>query len=72
MISHYQLRDDDKNVDFVIRTMSDVEIRNDHTIDEPHRHNYYTIIWSQKAFGAHKIDFKEYDISTTQSWSNCQ
>lgn len=30
--------------------------------DEPHRHNYYSIIWSFTATGKHIIDFKEYDI----------
>ena len=30
--------------------------------DTPHRHNYYTVIWSLSATGKHIIDFKEYEI----------
>jgi len=30
--------------------------------DDPHRHNYYTVIWPVTATGKHVIDFKEYPI----------
>lgn len=35
-------------------------------VDEPHRHHYYTVIWSFTATGKHFIDFKEYDILPNQ------
>jgi AraC-like DNA-binding protein len=29
---------------------------------EPHRHNYYTILWVRKGSGLHHIDFRSYDV----------
>jgi AraC-like DNA-binding protein len=34
--------------------------------DEPHRHNYYTVLLVIKANGKHLIDFNEYNLSSNQ------
>lgn len=34
--------------------------------DEPHRHDYYTIIFTKKADGKHLIDFNEFDLKSYQ------
>ena len=47
---------------FVIKTMQDIDEANGGIADDPHRHNYYTVIWSHNAKGRHIIDFKEYLI----------
>lgn len=47
---------------FVIKTMEEVDKNLGGIADDPHRHNYYTIIWSVTATGKHIIDFKEYAI----------
>ena len=47
---------------FVIKTMEEVDKQLGGISDDPHRHNYYTIIWSVTATGKHIIDFKEYTI----------
>jgi AraC family transcriptional activator of pobA len=47
---------------FVIKTMEEVDKALGGIIDEPHKHNYYTVIWSYTATGKHIIDFKEYPI----------
>lgn len=47
---------------FVIKTMEQVDKQLGGIADDPHRHNYYTVIWSITATGRHVIDFKEYDI----------
>jgi AraC family transcriptional regulator, transcriptional activator of pobA len=47
---------------FVIKTMEEIEQRQGGIADEPHRHNYYTVIWSYAATGRHIIDFREYAI----------
>lgn len=47
---------------FVIKTMDEVDDRLGGISDDPHRHNYYTIIWPVTATGKHIIDFKEYPI----------
>ena len=47
---------------FVMRTMEEIELRQEGIADDPHRHNYYSIIWSFTATGKHIIDFHEYSI----------
>jgi AraC family transcriptional activator of pobA len=47
---------------FVIRTMEEIALRQGGIADDPHRHNYYSIIWSFTATGKHIIDFHEYKI----------
>jgi AraC family transcriptional regulator, transcriptional activator of pobA len=49
-------------VSFAIRTMESIDHELGGISDSPHRHNYYTIIWSYTATGRHIIDFKEYPI----------
>ena len=48
---------------FVIKAMEefiDEEYGGIH--EDPHRHNYYSVIWSYIATGKHIIDFKEYPL----------
>jgi AraC family transcriptional regulator, transcriptional activator of pobA len=47
---------------FVIKTMEEVNQKSGGIADDPHRHNYYSVIWSFTATGKHIIDFKEYAI----------
>lgn len=47
---------------FVIRTMEEIDQKLGGIKDDPHRHNYYTVIWPITATGRHIIDFKEYPI----------
>jgi len=47
---------------FVIKTMEEVDKQLGGISDDPHRHNYYTVIWPVTATGKHVIDFKEYPI----------
>lgn len=42
-----------------------ISIRNG-KVDEPHRHNYYTVLIINKAKGEHKIDFNSYKLSNKQ------
>jgi AraC family transcriptional regulator, transcriptional activator of pobA len=49
-------------VPFVIKTMEDIDEAAGGITDNPHRHNYYTIIWPFSATGRHIIDFREYLI----------
>lgn len=47
---------------FVIKTMEEIDSKLNGIADNPHRHNYFTVIWSFTATGKHIIDFKEYPI----------
>jgi len=48
-------------VNFLFKTMEEVEVEHADDAHIPHRHNYYTIIWVTKGTGLHHIDFKVYD-----------
>jgi AraC family transcriptional regulator, transcriptional activator of pobA len=56
------LKYNDALTPFVIKTMEEVDEKLGGIADSPHRHNYYTVIWSFTATGKHIIDFKEYEI----------
>lgn len=49
-------------IPFVIKTIEEMDRMLGGIADDPHRHNYYTVIWSFTATGKHIIDFKEYPI----------
>ncbi|MEM9834687.1 MAG: AraC family transcriptional regulator [Bacteroidota bacterium] len=59
----YELQHDHEAVPFVRRTMEVVDRANKGKPDRPHRHHYYTVLWSFTAKGTHMIDFKEYPIA---------
>jgi AraC family transcriptional regulator, transcriptional activator of pobA len=61
-IYNLDLRYNDAPVPFVIKTMEDIDVIQRGTPDDPHRHNYYTVIWSHTATGRHIIDFREYPL----------
>jgi AraC-like DNA-binding protein len=61
-IYNLDLKYGDTPASFVIKTMEEVDMHLGGIADDPHRHNYYTVIWSYSATGRHIIDFKEYII----------
>jgi AraC-like DNA-binding protein/mannose-6-phosphate isomerase-like protein (cupin superfamily) len=63
-IENVDLIIDNKHVNFAIKTFQEIEAKRRETdkIEEPHRHNFYTIIWTIKASGKHTIDSNTIDI----------
>jgi AraC-like DNA-binding protein len=61
-ISSLDLKFADAPAQFVIKTMEEIDNALGGISDLPHRHTYYTVIWSYTATGKHIIDFKEYLI----------
>lgn len=61
-IPSYQLKQEDQPISFSIRTMEEIDLRHGGQGDVPHRHDYYTVLWSFTATGTHFIDFKEYPL----------
>jgi AraC-like DNA-binding protein len=61
-IYHLDLTLNGVPVPFIIRTMEEVAELQKGINDLPHRHNYYSVIWSFTATGRHIIDFREYPI----------
>jgi|SRR5690554_1981551 len=54
------------NISFGISKMEDIYVKRDGKVDEPHRHNYYTVLVINHAKGQHKIDFNSYDLGSHQ------
>ena len=62
-IDTISLGNPDENFHFSLKRMEDIHDRQKGTPDDPHRHDYYTIIWPLKSVnGKHIIDFQEYPI----------
>jgi len=63
-IENVDLIIDNKNVDFAIKTFQEIEAKRRETdkIEVPHRHNFYSIIWTIKASGKHTIDSNTIEI----------
>lgn len=57
---------EERNVSFGISKMEDIYVKRAGEVDEPHRHNYYTVLIIKKAKGQHKIDFNTYELSNHQ------
>ncbi len=53
-------------VSFNIERMQDVHARRHGITDEPHRHNFYTVLLINKAVGTHYVDFNAYELGTNQ------
>ncbi len=54
------------NLSFGISRMEDIYTKRNGAVDEPHRHNYYTVLIINKAKGLHKIDFNTYELANQQ------
>lgn len=54
------------NLSFAISKMEDIYVKHKGKVDEPHRHNYFTVLIVIKAAGQHKIDFNTYPLSQRQ------
>jgi AraC family transcriptional regulator, transcriptional activator of pobA len=66
-VKTFQKVDSEKdNVHFSISKMEDIYAKRNGRVDEPHRHDYYTILIINKAKGLHKIDFNTYNLSHKQ------
>lgn len=55
-----------QNINFGISKMEQIFERRSGIVDEPHRHNYYTILIISNAKGWHKIDFNTYELAKCQ------
>jgi AraC family transcriptional activator of pobA len=62
-IKKYQnVHQENHSVTFDIKRMEVIYEQKNGKSDEPHRHDYYTIIITKKAEGKHIIDFHEFDL----------
>lgn len=56
----------DEYLSFSIKRMEDIFDLHHGKPDEPHRHEYYTVVLVKNASGRHMIDFREFDLSDRQ------
>ena len=64
--TNQKVNSEKENVSFGISKMESIYIKRNGVVDEPHRHNYYTVLIINKAKGLHKIDFNTYELSNKQ------
>lgn len=53
---------EDLEVDFAFKSMEAIAQEFNGKPDEPHRHNFFTVIFALQATGKHSIDFHEYNF----------
>ncbi len=58
--------ENERNASFGIFRMEDIYTEQDGKADEPHRHNFYTVLVVNRAKGLHKIDFNTYQLTNKQ------
>src|SRR5690554_485687 len=61
-----QVNSKEDSVSFAISKMEDIYDKRSGRVDEPHRHNYYTVLIIERAKGIHKIDFNSYELGENQ------
>lgn len=64
--TYQKVNSEKENVSFGISKMEEIYTKRNGKIDEPHRHNYYTVLIINKSEGFHKIDFNTYHLGTNQ------
>ena len=64
--TYQKINDEERGINFGISKTEDTYTKRNGKVDEPHRHNYYTVLIIKKAKGQHKIDFNSYDLSERQ------
>lgn len=64
--TYQNVNKEDEKLSFSISKMEDIHERRKGVVDEPHRHNFYTVLIVQKAKGEHKIDFNSYPLQDQQ------
>lgn len=64
--TYQNVNSENENISFRISKMEDIYTERNGVVDEPHRHNYYTVLIINQAKGKHKIDFNIYNLSDKQ------
>lgn len=65
-IPSFDLLHEEQSVLFAYRTMEEIFDESGANPDEPHKHNFYTIIFSKKGEGFHAIDFTRHEIKNNR------
>lgn len=63
-IKTYERLGEDLEISFACKRMEEIDQERQGLADEPHRHNFYTVIFALEGEGEHHIDFHAYDFTT--------
>lgn len=61
-----KVNQNESSLSFGISKMEDIYDKRNGKVDEPHRHDYYTVLIIVKGNGKHEIDFNAYDLASSQ------
>ena len=64
--TYQKVNSEKQDIHFGISKMEAIYVKRNGKVDEPHRHNYYTVLIIKRAKGLHKIDFNSYDLNEMQ------
>lgn len=64
--TYHKINSTNKNISFGISKMADIYKKRNGRVDEPHRHDFFTVLVIHKAKGIHKIDFNTYKLANYQ------
>ena len=64
--TYKSINSNQENLNFSISKMQDIYTLRNGKVDEPHRHNFYSVLIISKAKGIHKIDFNDYELAEKQ------
>lgn len=64
--TYQKVNAEQESASFSISKMEDIYVKRNGQVDEPHRHNYYTVLIIRQAKGYHKIDFTTYELAENQ------
>ena len=64
--TYKSINSNQENLHFSIAKMQDIYTLRNGKVDEPHRHNFYSVLIISKAKGIHKIDFNSYELAEKQ------
>ena len=64
--TYQKVNQQDEKLNFGISRMEDIYTKRAGRVDEPHRHDFYTVMIVEKAFGEHKLDFNSYELGASQ------
>lgn len=64
--TYKSINSNQENLHFSIAKMQDIYTLRNGKVDQPHRHNFYSVLIISKAKGIHKIDFNDYELAEKQ------
>ncbi|HEY8366524.1 MAG TPA: helix-turn-helix transcriptional regulator [Bacteroidia bacterium] len=59
---HLRIPEINLQSEFIVKTLEEEDRKKKKKEGQPHRHNFFTVIWIHEGSGVHQIDFKDFPI----------